>query len=166
MEGCTQTDDVQEDAPMSLMIIEAPPEAVNSRKARRISARRSRPFTEKLLINEGLRQNLIDEQAQRLIGWATERLEEMAIDSADLEDTAAERLLQTLSKGVTDVIRQIDHVMGNELDEVADEFRAIAVDSAESDKDTLFEKLFAFATKPQTTIATTDAPSTMSEITD
>ena len=66
-DGFTTMTDVQEDVPKSLMVIDTPHDVLSERKARRISLQRARPFTKMLWMNEGLRQNLVDEQAQRLI---------------------------------------------------------------------------------------------------
>jgi len=126
-------------------------EQLSSRQLRRRSMRRAGQFTDELLTNEGVRRHLVDAQAQKLLGWAVERIETMAEESAEMSDEAAERLLGTLAKGVTDVIRQIDRLVGadDDDDEIADELKSIAEKSAEDDKDTLFEKLFNFATQPQ-----------------
>ena len=81
-------------------------------------------------------------------------IEVVVEESAEIDDAAAERLLTTLSKGVTHVIWQIDRLMGGTIEDepIADELKAIAANSAEGDDDALFDSLYAFATQQHDTI--------------
>ncbi|MGB1249171.1 MAG: hypothetical protein ACPG8W_00950 [Candidatus Promineifilaceae bacterium] len=137
----------QETSPLDALAPEAK-QALVARSLRRVALRRARRFTDALLENEDLRSNLHDTQAGMLIDWATERLELMAEESAELDDAAADRLLSTLAKGTTSVIQQIDLLVGGTLDHeaIADEFRTIAENSAEQGTDSVFNNLYTFAT--------------------
>lgn len=148
MEDSGTTESAEQEIATEVLLSQ--PEPLSPRQLRRQSMRRAGPYTDRLLSNEGVRRNLLDGQAQKLIGWAVERIETMAAESAEMSDESAERLLSTLTNGVTDVIRQIDRLIGAEDDgDIADELRTIAEKSAEDDTDTLFEKLFNFATQSQ-----------------
>lgn len=76
-------------------------------EARKIN-RRYRKAAESLWENSSLRDELNDDQAQKILNWGNAYLKEVVNNTAELPDQDAANLLETQTERVTGVIRQIN----------------------------------------------------------
>lgn len=86
-------------------------EAMESREAgnRKVS-RRYRRAAESLTENSSLRDELNDDQAQRLLNWGSSYLKKVANDTAELADEEAENIMEAQTERVTGVMRQVNRL--------------------------------------------------------
>lgn len=136
-----------------------PKQDLTARQERRVSMSRVQAFSDQILENEGLRQHLSDDQARAMINWAIERLELMAEDSAEWGDDSAERLLDTLTNGLSNVIGEVNALMGPPTLEGVDgesavsaELQQVAEQFSHLEQDQLFQKLFTAVSRQDGTI--------------
>ena len=72
--------------------------------------RRYKRAAERLVENSSLRDELNDDQAQRLLDWGSGYLKKLANETAELPDDDAENILETQTERVTGVMRQVNRL--------------------------------------------------------
>lgn len=78
----------------------------DSRKIRQ----RYRKAAEPLYENSSLRDELDDEQAQKLLDWGSRYLKKMANETAELDEEQAETIMETRAEQVSGVMRQVNRL--------------------------------------------------------
>ena len=128
---------------------------------------RQRRVVERLMENSSLRDELTDDQAQRLLDWGNARLKKVVTETADLADEDADNILEAQTERVSGVMRQVNRVVETvnrgERQEAEDHLKALLenldslqnktveleanveqlVAAPETDNQRLFEKLMA-----------------------
>lgn len=82
------------------------------RKAERISRRRGRKWAEMLMENSSLRDNLDDDQAERLLNWGLGQIKTSAAATADLTSKDAEELMQKNGTAVKVIMEGVNDLIG------------------------------------------------------
>jgi hypothetical protein len=72
--------------------------------------RRYRIAAERIWENSSLRDELNDEQAQRLLDWGSDYLKKVANETAELADNDAENILDAQTEKVTGLMRQVNRL--------------------------------------------------------
>jgi hypothetical protein len=128
---------------------------------------RQRRVVERLMENSSLRDELTDDQAQRLLDWGNDHLKKVAAETAGLGDEDADNILEAQTERVSGVMRQVNRVVETvnrgERQEAEDHLKALLenldslqnktveseadveqlVAAPEIDNQQLFEKLMA-----------------------
>jgi hypothetical protein len=72
--------------------------------------RRYRRAAERIWENSSLRDELNDDQAQRLLDWGSGYLKKVVNETAELADNDAENILEALTERVTGLMRQVNRL--------------------------------------------------------
>ncbi len=78
-----------------------------------LARRRARPYTEPLLENSSLRDNLTDEPAKALLGWGTAVITEKAALTAQFPDEDANRIMEQTSTAVRLIMQGVNELVGD-----------------------------------------------------
>lgn len=82
------------------------------RRAQRRLRRRGQRWSELLMEDGSLRDNLNDEQAAQLLAWSLAQIKQTAAATADLPDDAAEKRLEKDGTAVKLIIKGINDLIG------------------------------------------------------
>jgi hypothetical protein len=74
---------------------------------------RARPYTEPLLENSSLRDNLTDEQAAALLAWGTAVINEKAVLTTQFPDKEANRIMEQTSTDVRLIMQGMKDLVGD-----------------------------------------------------
>lgn len=82
------------------------------RAAKRRIRQRGRRWSELLMENSSLRDNLTDDQAQQLLAWGLGQIKATAVATAELSDAEAEELLQKNGTAVKLIMQGVNDLIG------------------------------------------------------
>lgn len=95
----------------------------------RVTRRRYRRAAERIMENSSLRDEMNDEQAQRVLDWGKEHLKKIVNETADLTDTDAENILEAQTERVSGIIKQVNQltraINNKDQQELADNYEAL-----------------------------------------
>jgi hypothetical protein len=91
--------------------------------------RRYRRAAERIWENSSLRDELNDDQAQRLLDWGSGYLKKVASETAELADNDAENILEAQTERVTGLMRQVNRLTramtGGDNQEVSEHIKGL-----------------------------------------